>query len=500
MFKDRTKAKANALFVGIALFVGTLLLPIADANTSGPHLSQEGRTVLALFVLALVLWLTEALPFAVTSLAILLLIPLLGITDGITYVRGAPVPVSGLDEGFTYVLELGFANPVIFFALGLMLLSVGISHSGLGRRVIVVSLSRLKATRSRILLGFLAIGSVLGMWCSAFAGAALLLPMVQSVAHSIDEEDSESSTETNKRFKTALAISAAWAPLLGGMATPIGTVANLVALDYLEELAGVHISFLQWMVIGVPVVALLIPLSWFVLKSAFHVSAEDISKSMVRLRANMGPMTGDERRIAGLFGLTVGLLLFAPLLAGSTGLKLTNHWIAFAGGLLLFFPGVSTLEWRDALTRVDWNTLLLIGPGLAIGRIAYDTGTLGWISQSVVQQIASLSLIMQVVSMITMIAILKLFLNSTTITSVVVVPILIKYSLAQGIEVTHLALPAALASSVGLILITQSATNVALYSTGYIGLRDMMFAGAIVTVSAIIVIALVTNVAVPLFT
>ncbi|HET7559605.1 MAG TPA: SLC13 family permease [Limnochordia bacterium] len=485
--------KALYLAAAVAVFVLIELLPLGRLAVGDTPLNHAGHAVIALFFLAIVLWVSEALPFAVTGLIVLLLLPLLGVTDGAPPVAGSVAPSRDVAEGFAQVVGIGFGSPIVLFTFGLMLLSAAVSRSGLGRRAVVLALAKTRATRRGVVLVFMALGAVLGMWFTAVVGAAMMAPIVRSVVGAVEEHPAAPAEQ--RALRIALAIACGWGPLLGGMATPAGALANLLAIEYFHQLAHIDITFGQWMAVGVPVAALLIPAGWLVLMRFYDPGAgrPDFTAMAARLPA----VSAAERKTLAVFLLTAAAWLAAPVLNQLTGLALSTYWIALAGGLSLFLPGMNIAGWHESLREVDWNTLLLLASGLALGRFTYSTGAAGWLAGLIMQHVVALTPFLQAVAVLSAVAALKLLFNSTTITGVVVSPLLIHFSLTHHIDPLRLTLPAAVASSLGLILITQSLTNVIAYSTGYLSMRDMILPGLIGSVIAVPVIAAVTLAVLP---
>ena len=199
------------------------------------------------------------MPFAATSLVVLVLIPAFGITD------------------FASAVNAGFGSPLIVFFIGVLFLSTGFTFSGLGTRM-VLHVLRLAGTRTdRVLLGFLVVGALLSMWITDMAVAAVMLPLGVGVLKDAGLKPLQSN------FGRALMISCAYGPLIGGIGTPAGAAANLIALSYLEEIAGLSVSFRQWMVVGVPAALLMIPLGWWLLLKIFAPELEAFSSNEMRL-------------------------------------------------------------------------------------------------------------------------------------------------------------------------------------------------------------------------
>ena len=275
------------LLAATALMVAVHLLPTPaplERNGELIGLTLDGKTCLAILLFAVTLWVSEAMPFAATSLLVVVLIPAFGITD------------------FATTVNAGFGNPLILFFIGVLFLSTGFTLSGLGTRMVLHVLRWAGTGTDRVLLGFLVVGALLSMWITDMAVAAVLLPLGVGVLQDAQLRPLESN------FGRALMISCAYGPLIGGIGTPAGTAANLIALSYLEELAGVSISFGQWMMVGVPASLLMIPIGWRLLLWIFPPEIDVLPFERHEIDAKLaalGPLTPVERKTLAIFGLTI---------------------------------------------------------------------------------------------------------------------------------------------------------------------------------------------------
>lgn len=237
-----------ALIAAVALMLLIDALPVPAplerAGTSIP-LTANGKACLAIMALAVVLWITEAMPFAATSLLVVLLIPVFGIAD------------------YRAVVRAGFGDPVITFFIGVLLLSAAFTHSGLGTRLTYLVLQRVGTRTDRVLLGVLTVGALISMWITDMAVAAMLLPLGVGLLRDAELLPGRS------QFGRSLMIATAFGPLIGGIATPAGTAANIVAIAQLKQLAATDVSFLRWMLLGTPASLLMIPLAWWILRWLF---------------------------------------------------------------------------------------------------------------------------------------------------------------------------------------------------------------------------------------
>src|SRR5437870_1445615 len=232
--------------MAVLLAATGLLLAIYALQTPAPleragnliPLTVNGKACLAIMAFAVTLWVTETLPFAATSLLVLLIIPAFGI---------AP---------YRDVVRAGFGDPVITFFIGVLLMSAAFTQSGLGTRMTYHVLLRVGTRTDRVLLGMLTVGTLMSMWITDIAVAAMLLPLGVGLLQDAGLRPGQSN------FGRALMISTAFGPLIGGIATPAGTAANLVAIGQLKQLASVDVSFWRWMTLGVPASLIMVPFAW----------------------------------------------------------------------------------------------------------------------------------------------------------------------------------------------------------------------------------------------
>ena len=471
---DRTRRALWYLFVAIAVMVVVHWLPSPPPLDRGGELVEltaAGKACLAILGFAVILWVTEAMPFPVTSLSVLLLVPVLGISD------------------YASVVRAGFGNPIITFFIGVLILAAAFSRSGLGTRLVLHVLRVVGTRTDRVLFGFLAVGALLSMWLNDLAVTALMLPLGVGLL----EDAKLKRLESN--FGRALMIACAFGPLIGGIGTPAGTGANPVAIAYLRDLAGLDISFVEWMAYGVPAAVLMVPCAWYVLLRVFppeiprlSITEADIARDLAKL----GRLTPVEHKTLVVFAATIALWLTTPLVAEVTGgrVNLSMHAVALAGGLALFLPGVNVLSWKTAQQDVQWGGILLIVAGLSLGVMVYETGAARWIGFGLLGQFAVVPAVVQPFVVVLVVALLHMLFASNTVTGTIIMPILIALAQDIGVSVWTIAAPAAFTSSLAFILVTESPANVVPYSSGYFSIGDMARAGALMTVAAAVCVTI----------
>lgn len=195
------------------------------------------------------------------------------------------------------------------------------------------------------------------------------------------------------------------AALIGGVATPAGSSINVLALDLFAAFSeqyqlNLQISFIQWMTLGIPMVMVLLPLSWWVLIRCYPPEVEEVGsekENATELMA-LGDLSSPERKI-----MIIMLIMIALWIAGSWIKPLNVAIVALLGAIILFMPGINLLSWKQAERHIGWDTLLMIGGVSSLGQASVKTGLAEWLVQSSMSGIMNWPLlwIIPVISLLT---------------------------------------------------------------------------------------------------
>jgi len=487
-------ARRIGFLLGLAAFVLIAALPpfetfldaagaIPDIGSRTVQLASSMQLVLALVVLMVIWWLTEAIPLPATALLPAVVLPLFHVTG---FHQGEEIDFTAR------TVLVNYSNPIIFLFLGGFLLAGAMQKWKLDRRFTLWFLTRgeiANDTRS-ILLGVMIVTAFLSMWISNTATAAMMLPLGLGILTTLNTRPGES------RYGTALMLGIAWSASIGGVGTIIGTPPNGIALGILNStFAGdpnYHsISFLEWMGIGVPYVILFIPLAWWILILLNRPEVTRIESGKARMmeqRQSLGPLSTGEKRTIGVFLLAVFLWVTNPFwdYALPSFLSAKLEWIdeysiGLTVGLLLFLVpvnfrgGTFILDWHDA-RHVDWGTLLLFGGGIALSEAMFKTGFASWIATSFVGGLGAPSTLIMLVAVILLVDFLTEVTSNTAVTSMMV-PVVISIALRTGENPVTLAVGTALAASMAFMLPVATPPNAIVYSSGFVTIRDMIRSG-----------------------
>jgi sodium-dependent dicarboxylate transporter 2/3/5 len=462
------------LLLGAALFTVILLLPPPAA------LGAEGKQVLAIAALMAVWWMTEALPIPVTSLLPVLLFPLFGLMS----VREAAAP---------------YAHDLVFLFLGGFVLALGVERSGLHRRIALRVIEFVGSGPARLVLGFMLATAFLSMWISNTATVMLMLPIALAVIEQMRPPDTPASFP---RFAVALLLGVAYAASIGGTGTLIGTPPNIVLAGVLTQLypEAPPIGFVQWMLFGLPLVAVFLPLTWLLLVRLLPttrlqgVAVLGSGREAVRasLRA-LGPLRRIERLVLAVFVLTAaGWIFRAPLdlgflrLPGLTDIfpALTDASIALAAAVLLFLlpgeKGKPLFAWHDIQRGIPWGILLLFGGGFALAEGMQQSGVTLFVG-ALLTGFGGLPLW----AMLLLTCLLLTFLTeltSNTATASILIPVMAAAAVSIGQHPLMLMLPAALNASYAFMLPVATPPNAIIFSAPWISIRVMARTGLLLNV------------------
>jgi sodium-dependent dicarboxylate transporter 2/3/5 len=276
--KEYRRAQRLGLILGGVLFVGMLLGPAPEA------LGVPGWRTAAVAVLMSVWWMTEAIPIPATALLPLGLFPILGVLSP----ANASAP---------------YANDQIFLFMGGFLMAVTMERWGLHKRIALRIMTLVGTSPNRLVLGFMLATAFLSMWISNTATAAMMLPIAIAVGEMFRPQDHEGRYE----FGIALMLGMAYAASIGGVATLIGTPPNAILAAASSEILGREIGFFQWMGVGLPLVAVMLPLTWLLLVRFLYppgAISGDASSIISAETAALGPASRGERITASVFVLT----------------------------------------------------------------------------------------------------------------------------------------------------------------------------------------------------
>lgn len=431
------------------LFILSILVAFALFYfVSDPEFTDTQNYVLFILFLSIALWVTEAIPpFAVGILIIGFLVFSIG--------NDEPENVK------KYVQT--WSDSVIWLFLGGFFLAEGMKKTGLDKDLLKITVPKFGEKSSVILLGLMMLTAVLSMLMSNTATTAMMIATISPILKTLG-----SKSPLSKNLLIGIPAAAS----IGGMGTIIGSAPNAIVVGALEGV-GIQITFLEWMMFGIPIALILIISFWYVLLKKNPIKTKT-------LQLNHLFNTTEERHThkhANLHKRITLIILVLTLLmwltSGFTGIPVAAVSAIPIVGLTMF----SIIE-SDEVRSLPWDTLMLVAGGLALGLAVQEQGLAQYFVSLIPASEINLYLLYIAFGLFTVV-----FSNimSNTATATIFIPIAI--SLIMSIDVSNsITLPMiiGLSASCALLLPVSTPPNAIAFSTGMLKQSDFRLGGVFI--------------------
>ena len=415
----------------------------------------------AITLLTATWWITETIPIPATSLIPFFAFPL---TNVLTHKEAAA----------------GLGSPVILLLMGGFMLAKSLERSGVHRRFALAILHTVGGSGKRIVFAFMLIGASLSMWISNTATTLILIPIALAVLKQVED----------KALAIAVVLGLAHSSSLGGVATLIGTPPNIIFSGIYSEFTGLEFTFVDWMKIGLPVVACGLPLM------ALWLTRNVTWKETLDL-PTAGAWQLNEIRVLAVFGTTIILWITrSEPFGGWSGLLGTpgvgDATVALAAVLVMFIlpsgKGDRLLDWKTAVD-IPWGMLILFASGITIAKAFSSSG----LAELIAQKLAVLAMF-PVPVLLLCICLGVTFLTeitSNTATTTLLMPIFAATAMAVGVSPELMMIPAAMSASCAFMLPVATVPNAIVFGTGYVTIREMVRGGFVLNLILAVVITAV---------
>ena len=529
MIQSKNLTKTLGIFLGPVSFLIIVLISIPQISED---LSFSSKIVLATTMWMAVWWITEAAPIYVTALLPLVIFPALKVTT------------------FTETSS-NYTDSIIFLFLGGFLLAKAVEKSNLHKRFAYRLLRFFGTDPKFVVLSFMIVTWFLGAWMSNTATAILMLPIALAVISLIKDKDK------HHKFIICLLLAVAYSANISGVSTLIGTPPNAIFASLADSIAGVEVTFGQWMLLGLPISALSLVILWLYLirigSKITNIKSDIFGEKDVITRnyKDLGPITRDEKTVALIFLITIVAWITRGLIWKDIAPMIDDSMIVIASSVSLFlipsvfgkkqnskkndedarkeFVGYNSqpnnqteiyesiqkenkpsfgvnghtssssskklLDWDTAVT-IPWGVLILIGGGLALANGFTSTGLGDWIASQL--NFLGNANYFVILLVFVMLAILPTEMISNTATAALLLPISASLASSMGLNPLMLMAPIAIACSYGFIMPVGTPPNAIVYSSGLVTTREMARAGLPLDFVSIILVAALTSILVPL--
>lgn len=456
------------LFIGPIVFFIIILLPKV-------FISENADAVIAVALWMVIWWVTEAVSISVTALLPLLLFPILKI-----------MPVG--DVGANY------GSPIVFLFFGGFVMALALEKVDLHKRIALTIIKLTGTTANKVVLGFMIATAVLSMWISNTASTVVMLPIAMSVINLLIE-DEDGFTKRDRNFALSVMLGIAFSANAGGIATVIGTPPNSVLIGLLENEYNIEISFLKWMIIGLPFSLIMITICYVVLVKVFFPTQNlkfSASKTVIQDELHkLGPTSGKEKMVLVIFAVTIFLWVFRTLINSIfPNLGLSDTLISMFAAIALFTipynlkEGDFILVWKDT-QKLAWGILILFGGGLSLANGMSVSGIVDLVAEGIGQSNLS---ILFTASLLIILMLFMTELMSNVALVAVLAPVVAGIAIGLGLPITYLLIPITIASSCAFMLPMATPPNAIVFASGYIKVHEMARAGVILNLIAVLLL------------
>ncbi|WP_196593392.1 DASS family sodium-coupled anion symporter [Pectinatus sottacetonis] len=470
--------KRYGLILGILILGIILFLPTPDG------LSIAGQRILGILIFSVVIWMTEAVSYPVSSVIIVLLMAfLLGFSPD----PSNPVKMLGTSHALKYALS-GFSTNAVTLVGGAMFIAVAMVKTGLDERIALVILSRIGTKTNRVLIGVIAVGFILSFFVpSTTARVSCMVPIILGIINSF-------GVSKNSRFAAVMMIAVAQADSIWNVGIKTAAAQNMIALNFIEKQLGYYISWGEWFIAAAPFAAIMSVVLYFILLKLIPPETKEIAggkEAVAKALQKLGPMSTDEKK---LMVISLGMLFLWSTEKILHPLDTTTITILAVAVMML--PGIGIMDWKYVQNRISWGTLMLFGTGISLGSTILSTKAAHWIAGGIVNKLD-----LYTMTAFGILAVLSIFLivihlgfASATALSAAMIPIMI--SILQGvnqhqaINVVGMTMILQYVICFGFILPVNAPQNMVVFSTDTVTARDFIRTGIPITIAAYLLILL----------
>ena len=470
-------AKQWGLWVAFAALIGVVLLPPADG------LPIAGQYMLGVLLFAVVLWMTEAVDYAVSAVIIAALMAfLLGMAPDVA----KPAQALGTAGALTLALG-GFANTALALVAAALFIAAAMTVTGLDKRIALWILSKVGTGTRRVVIGGILVGFVLAFFVpSATARFACVAPIILGIILAF-------GADRKSRFAGLLMITAAQTVSIWNVGIKTAAAQNMVAIGFIEKILKGSITWLDWFIAAAPFSALMSIVLYFIMTRMMPPETEEIAggkEAIRRALAELGPMKVSEMKL-----MFIMLALLALWSTEKVAHPFDTSSTTIAAIAIMFLPVIGIMDWKQVQSRIPWGTVILFGIGISLGTALLQTKAAGWLANLIVTYLG-----LKTMPAFGILAAMSLFLivvhlgfASATALASAMIPIVISV-LQQvetpGINVIGMAMVLQFVVSFGFILPVNAPQNMVAYGTDTFEARDFVRTGVVITVAGYLLVLL----------
>jgi sodium-dependent dicarboxylate transporter 2/3/5 len=451
MNMDRRRVAKLALPVLLLLII--LLLPRPD------DLTYEGQAMFGVLAFAAAMFILQPIALGLAGIIVIVLPLILGVTS--------------VTETFQT-----FGNSAVFFLIGAFIIAATLEKTPLHKRVSLYFLKVAGRSPKLLVLATMLSGASLTLIMPQHGVIILIVPVLMYIIVGMGLVPFKSN------LAKAIMIGAAFGCTIGSLGTPLGGARNPLTIGFLR-LEGIHISFLRWMVLSMPVVILSLIAVWIVLMLVFPPEIKDLKMASAIISSeveDLPPVRGRNVIVVGVLFLIIASFVILPSM-WDVELSL----IALVGAVVIFLAG--GMRWEDVESKIPWGIILLYGGAISIGIHMANSGAANWLAGQVMSLTGG-HVFLSILLVILLSKLLTEFMSNTAAVSILL-PIGYAVFTESGLPPEMGAMLVALSGGLAFMFLISTPGNLISFSSGYFNQRDLLKAGLIANIVTIGIILLV---------
>jgi sodium-dependent dicarboxylate transporter 2/3/5 len=474
-----TPAKSSTSFIGkwglvagAAALVAIILLP----QPAG--LSIAGQHMLGIFAFAVIVWMTESVEYAASSV---MLVALMAFLLGTAPDPAHPDHILGTSGALSAAMD-GFTNPAVVLIAASLVIATAMTATELDKRLAFIVISLIGTSRSRLLIGTIVVMAILAFFIpTASARVACLVPIILGMVSGL-------GMEKKSRVAGMLMMSIVYLSLIWAMGIATGAAQNVYVNALMDRTIHIRISWIDWLIVGAPYsIAMSIALYFVLMKMMAPTAAEAAGGNALPpadLDLKLGPLSAEQ----------IKLLAFSVVLLGfwATEKKLhsfDSSSVAIAAVALMLMPKIGVISWRQVQSRIPWGILIQLGVGVGLGTALLKTGAAGWLATYVVDEfnVPQLSIFAILAVLWLFLIVIHLGFSSGAAMATTMIPVMLsvlQQAQIPTLKVAGMTMLLTFVTSVGWILPINGPQNMLAFGTDTFESRDFIRVGIVLTIIA----------------
>jgi sodium-dependent dicarboxylate transporter 2/3/5 len=470
--------RANwGLVLAVAVLAAILALP------TPADLPVAAHRMLAILGFAVIIWMTEAIDYAVSAVVIAVLMAfLLGLAPSVANPKVLMGTSAALGLAFS-----GFANTALVLVAAALFLAAAMTATGLDKRIALTILSGAGSETRNVVIGTILVGFVIALMVpSTTARVACLVPITLGIISAF-------GVDRRGAFAGMLMITTVQAASIWNVGIKTAAAQNMVAIGFIEKALGRTITWLDWLIAAGPFAVLMCVALYFVMTRMMPAEVAQVPGGREGIRkslSELGPMKPAEIKLLLLSITLIGFWATESVLH-----KFDTSTTTITAVALMFLPGFGIMSWKEAQAKIPWGTIVLFGVGISLGTALLQTTAATWLANIVVDAFglknATALFILGVMSLF--LVVIHLGFASATALASAMIPIVIavlKSVATSGINVIGMTMLLQFVVSFGFILVVNAPQNMVAYGTDTFSARDFVRTGLVLTVIALALVML----------